>query len=191
VVVHVDAAALADPEQPGQSVLDEGHCSAEHWRRLACDGSRVIMKHDADGRVIEVGARTRTIPPAIRRALEHRDCGCRFPSCASRFTQGHHIQHWANGGPTTLSNLALLCRRHHRSVHEEGYQLERLPDGMLQFRTPNGWVIPEAPALPDVAPDGIEAGADVNAGSLMPNWDGTRFNVGWAIDVMYPRAIGH
>src|SRR5256885_13510783 len=176
VVVHVDGVVLADPEQPGQSVLDEGHCSAEHSRRIACDASRVIMKHDADGQVIEVGARTRTIPPAIRRALEHRDHGCRFPGCASRFTQGHHIQHWASGGATTLSNLASLCRRHHRSVHEGGFQVERLPGGELQFRTPNGWVIPEAPALPDVAGE-LTPDAQVDARTLTPNWDGTRLEL--------------
>src|SRR6266850_2927634 len=106
VVVHVDAPVLADPDQPGQSVLEDGnHSSAENSRRLACDASRVIMTHDAEGRVVEVGARTRTIPPALRRALQHRDRGCRFPGCGSRYTQGHHIKHWANGGPTTLSNL--------------------------------------------------------------------------------------
>ena len=85
---------------------------------------------------MEVGARTRTIPPALRRALQHRDRGCRFPGCHAPFGQGHHIRHWAHGGPTTLSNLALLCRRHHRAVHEEGYQVERQPDGGLTFRHP-------------------------------------------------------
>src|SRR5207245_806578 len=121
VVVHVDAPALADPDQPGQSVLEDGtHVSAETSRRLACDASRVVMRHGLDGRVVEVAARTRTIPPALRRALHHRDRGCRFPGCGLRFGQGHHIRHWAQGGPTTLSNLALLCRRHHRAVDEEG-----------------------------------------------------------------------
>jgi hypothetical protein len=74
VVVHVDAPALADPDQPGQSVLEDGaHVSAETSRRLACDASRVVMQHGRDGRVVEVAARTRTIPPALRRALHHRD----------------------------------------------------------------------------------------------------------------------
>jgi len=100
LVVHIDAAVLADPDQSGQSVLEEGECSAEHSRRIACDASRVLMTHDTDGRVIEVGAHARTIPAAIRQALQYRDGGCRFPGCPSRFTQGHHIQHWANGGPT-------------------------------------------------------------------------------------------
>ena len=114
------------PDQPGQSVLEDGaRVSAETSQRLACDASRVVMRHDADGRVVEVGARTRTIPPALRRALHHRDRGCRFPGCGVPFGQGHHIHHWAQGGPTTLSNLALLCRRHHRAVHEEGYQVDR------------------------------------------------------------------
>src|SRR5882724_113715 len=126
VVVHVDAAVLADREASGQSVLEGGtHVSAETSRRLACDASRVVMQHDPDGRIVEVGARTRTIPPALRRALHHRDRGCRFPGCGLRFGQGHHIRHWARGGPTTLSNLAMLCRRHHRAVHEEGYQVDR------------------------------------------------------------------
>jgi len=190
VVVHVDAPALANPDLPGQSVLDEGHCSAEHSRRIACDASRVLMTHDANGRVIEVGARTRTIPPAIRQALQHRDGGCRFPGCPSRFTQGHHIQHWANGGPTTLSNLASLCRRHHRFVHEGGFQVERLPGGALQFRTPNGWVIPEAPALPDVSGE-LTPDAQVDARTLTPNWDGTRLDLDLVIWALHPRARGH
>src|SRR6266404_4064716 len=112
VVVHVEAGVLADADSPGQSVLEGGmRVSAETSQRLACDTTRVVMRHDADGRVTEVGARTRTIPPALRRALQHRDRGCRFPGCGRSFGQGHHIRHWAHGGPTTLSNLALLCRR--------------------------------------------------------------------------------
>src|SRR5437660_9672561 len=158
VVVHVDAPVLADPDQPGQSLLENGaRVSAETSRRIACDASRVVMRHDAHGRVIEVGARTRTIPPAIRRALHHRDRGCRFPGCGVRFGQGHHIRHWANGGPTTLSNLALLCRRHHRAVHEDGYQLARQPDGELEFRHPDGRLLPEVPPRPEVPDDPVGA----------------------------------
>src|SRR5437764_2565833 len=101
VVVHVDAPVLADADAPGQSVLNDGaYMSAETSQRLACDASRVVMRHDPDGRILEVGARTRTIPPALRRALHHRDHGCRFPGCGLRFVQGHHIRHWAHGGPT-------------------------------------------------------------------------------------------
>jgi hypothetical protein len=149
VVVHVDAAVLADGDQSGQSVLEDGaRVSAETSQRLACDAARVVMSHDAEGRLVEIGARTRTIPPALRRALQHRDGGCRFPGCGVRIGEGHHIRHWAQGGPTTLSNLAVLCRRHHRAVHEERFQIERGLDGALLFRDPHGWAIPNVPELP-------------------------------------------
>ena len=181
VVVHVDAPVLADPEAPGQSVLEGGtHVSAETSRRLACDATRVMMRHDADGRTLEVGARTRTIPPALRRALHHRDRGCRFPGCGVSFGQGHHIRHWAQGGPTTLSNLAMLCRRHHRTVHEEGFQLERQPDGELRFRRPDGRLLPDVPAPPAVPADPVQAirarneavGLQINGQTTRPGWLG-------------------
>ncbi len=197
VVVHVDAQVLADPDQPGQSVLEDGaRVSAETSRRLACDASRVVMRHDEEGRLVEIGARTRTIPPALRRALHHRDRGCRFPGCGVRFGQGHHLRHWAQGGPTTLSNLAMLCRRHHRAVHEEGYQVARGPDGALQFRRPDGRPLPEVPAPAAVPGDPIKAlrachdsqGLRVTARTGCAGWLGERLNVGWAIDVLHPLA---
>jgi 5-methylcytosine-specific restriction endonuclease McrA len=197
VVVHVDAAVLADPGQPGHSVLEDGpRVSAETSRRLACDASRVVMRHDEDGRVTEVGARTRTIPPALRRALLHRDQSCRFPGCHVRFGEGHHVRHWAQGGPTTLSNLALLCRRHHRAVHEEGYGIARAPDGALRFRRPDGRPLPEVPAPPSLPTDPVEAlraehaaqGLQLHARTGLAGWLGERLDVGWAIDVLHPLA---
>jgi hypothetical protein len=197
VVVHVDAPVLADPAEEGNSALEEGiRISAETSRRLACDASRVVMQHGRDGRVVEVAARTRTIPPAMRRALHHRDPGCRFPGCTVRFGQGHHIRHWAEGGATTLSNLALLCRRHHRAVHEEGYQVERLPDGELQFRRPTGMLLPKVPPSPQVPDDPSGAlraqndaqGLQLTPRSLKPRWLGERLDLGWAISVLHPLA---
>jgi 5-methylcytosine-specific restriction endonuclease McrA len=197
VVVHVDATALADPDQPGQSVLEGGtRVSAETSRRLACDASRVVMRHDEDGRTVEVGARTRTIPPALRRALYHRDQNCRFPGCGLPYGQGHHVRHWAQGGPTTLSNLALLCRRHHRAVHEEGYQVDRQPDGALRFRRPDGRPLPEVPLPASVPADPVEAlraqhdaqGLRLHARTACPSWLGERLDLGYAIDVLHPLA---
>ena len=197
VVVHVDAAALADPDQPGQSVLDGGqHVPAETSRRLACDASRVVMRHDDEGRIVEVGARTRTIPPALRRALQHRDHGCRFPGCHGRITQGHHIHHWAQGGPTTLGNLALLCGRHHRAVHEEGYQVERASDGALRFRLPHGRVLDDVPPPAAVPADPVGAlralndaeGLVLDAHTTCARWLGERLDLGWAISVLHPLA---
>jgi hypothetical protein len=197
VVVHVDAPALADPEQPGQSALEDGtHVSAETSRRLACDAGRVVMRHAEDGQILDVGARTRTISPALRRALQHRDRGCRFPGCGGRFTQGHHIQHWAQGGPTTLANLALLCRRHHRSVHEEGYRMAREPDGALTFWRPDGLLLPEVPPPAVVPAQPVTAlraqhdarGLRVDARTTCATEFGARLNLVWAIDVLHPLA---
>ncbi len=183
VVVHVDAPALAEPDQPGQSVLEDGaRVSPETSRRLACDASRVVMRHDDAGRVVEIGARTRTIPPALRRALQHRDRGCRFPGCGVSNGQGHHLHHWAHGGATTLSNLAMLCRRHHRAVHEEGYQVARGPDGALRFQRPDGRPLPEVPPAAAVPGEPIKAlrachdsqGLRVDARTACASWLGER-----------------
>jgi HNH endonuclease len=158
----------------------------------------VVMRHDADGHVVEIGARTRTIPPALRRALQHRDQGCRFPGCGLPFGQGHHVKHWAQGGPTTLSNLAMLCRRHHRAVHEEGFHLDRQPDGALQFRWPDGRPLPGVPSPPAVPADPVHAlraghvaqGLRLHARTACPSWDGERLDVHWAISVLHPLATG-
>jgi hypothetical protein len=154
VVVHVDAEVLADADAPGQSVIEGGaRVSAETSQRIACDAGRVEMRHDADGVVVEVSPRTRTIPTALRRALAFRDTGCRFPGCDLPFGQAHHITHWAQGGPTTLSNLVLLCRRHHRSVHEEGFRVQRRDDGGLEFRWPHGDPLRPVPPPPRLSVD--------------------------------------
>jgi hypothetical protein len=109
VVVHIDTPALAEPDQLGQSVLEGGtRVSAETCRRLACDASRVVMRHDEAGRLLEIGARTRTIPPALRRALHHRDQGCRFPGCGIRFGQGHHTPLGAWGPDNAVQPRATL-----------------------------------------------------------------------------------
>jgi hypothetical protein len=92
-----------------------------------------------------VGRRTRTIPPALRRALEVRDGGCRYPGCASRFTDAHHIEHWADGGQTRLENLLLLCRRRHRAVHEGRARVCRGADDSVAFLQPDGRVLHDAP----------------------------------------------
>src|SRR5262249_15536133 len=195
VAIHVDAPVLADGDAPGQSVLENGaRVSAETSQRLACDAMRVIMRHDMDGRITEVGARTRTIPPALHRALQYRDKGCRFPGCSGRFTEGHHIRHWAHGGPTTLSNLTMLCRRHHRAVHEESYQVERQADGELVFRRPDGQSLPDIPPppiVPAVPCDALRAqhdALDIHSRTSMPGWLGERLDVRYAINVLHPLA---
>jgi hypothetical protein len=146
VVVHVETPDQDNADQVPDSKLEDGtHVSAETSERLSCDASRTVMRHDADGRIVEVSARTRTVPPAMRRALLHRDHSCRFPGCALRFVQAHHIRHWAHGGPTTLANLVLLCRYHHRALHEDGYRITREENGTLIFLRPDGRPLLESP----------------------------------------------
>ncbi|MCY4599801.1 MAG: DUF222 domain-containing protein [Acidobacteria bacterium] len=97
----------------GQTVLDEAggiHVSADAARRLACDAAMVEMRHGPAGEILDVGRRTRTISPALRRALAARDGQCRFPGCRNRRCDAHHVRHWADGGATALDNLVLLCR---------------------------------------------------------------------------------
>jgi Domain of unknown function (DUF222)/HNH endonuclease len=139
VVVHADAAALAGDEPGGRCELDDGSPLAiETARRLACDASLVQML-ERDGQPLRIGRKTRTIPPALRRALNSRDRGCRFPGCGSRrFLDAHHIEHWADGGSTDLDNLVHLCGYHHRLLHEGGYRITRTPGGGIAFHRRDG-----------------------------------------------------
>jgi hypothetical protein len=102
-----------------------GPVVAETVRRVACDASVSRVVVGGAGEPLDVGRASRTIPSALRRALVVRDGGCRFPGCdrPPEWTDGHHLQHWADGGETKLENLVLLCRRHHRVVHEGRWRL--------------------------------------------------------------------
>ncbi len=162
VLVHVDAETLATNE-PGARVTGPGACaiadgpgiSPETVRRLSCDASLVSIA-ERNGVPLGVGRRTRSIPPSVRRALLARDGRCQFPGCERhRFVDAHHIHHWAHGGETSLDNLVLLCRHHHRLVHEGGFSvragLHAGPDGWRPiFRRPDGVPIPSSPAPPPV-----------------------------------------
>jgi hypothetical protein len=181
VVVHVDAEALPAGSERGGSALEDGqHVAAETSRRLACDAAKVVMTHARDGTVLDVGRRTRTVPPALRRALAHRDQGCRFPGCGLRLCDAHHVEHWADGGETKLENMIQLCRAHHRAVHEEGFTVELLAGGEARFRRPGGRVIEEAPALPRVAGDAVgglvrrlaRRSIEVDPAASLPAWEG-------------------
>lgn len=149
VLVHVDVATLSGADESGRCELDDGApLAAETARRLACDAS-IVRLLERDGRPLSVGRKTRSIPPALRRALTSRDRGCRFPGCGSRrFVEAHHIEHWARGGGTDLGNLVHLCGKHHRLLHEGGYRIERRTGGDLAFHRPDGRRIPDCPRPP-------------------------------------------
>ena len=202
VVVHVDEDVLENDAGVGQSALEDAdglRVSAETSRRLACDAATVVMRHGRDGRVLDVGRKTRTVSPAIRRALLARDRQCRFPGCHTRHCDAHHVRHWAAGGATTLDNLVLLCRRHHRAVHAEGFKLTRRHDGDVRVVRPDGRPLPDAPSAPrwagePLAPALSRLAADgitIDAHTATPHWHGERLDDGWAIDVLWRPRTGN
>ena len=154
VLLHVDSDTLAEEGSGlGRSELEDGtRVSAETSRRLACDASVVPIRHGNGANYLDVGRKTRTVSPALRRALEVRDRGCRFPGCGLRFTDAHHVKHWADGGETCLGNLVLLCSYHHRLVHEEKWHVQWWGEGRPAFIDPRGQKYfdarPRPPALP-------------------------------------------
>jgi hypothetical protein len=154
LLVHVDANALSG---------DSGHCELENGpaidpetaRRLGCDGQlQALIKRGK--RTLYRGRNTRAISAALSIALRERDGGCRFPGCTNRrFTDAHHIIPWALGGRTDLDNLVLLCRRHHRLIHEGGHSLTGDANEGLVFRNPHGEVLHEAPMPPPGSPTAV------------------------------------
>ena len=155
VTVHVEESALRGGA--GRSGLP-----IETVRRIACDSDLVVLVEDHKGDPLSVGRKTRTVPAAINRALWARDKGCRFPGCGrTRFVDAHHIEHWANGGETSLQNLMLLCSRHHALVHEGGFTIEKDYADRWFFRRPDGRAVPACGYRPeDTADDGIEAASE-------------------------------
>ncbi len=185
----------------GQSALDEAggiRVSAETARRLACDAAKVTLHHGPGGQILSVGRRTRTLSPALRRALAARDRHCRFPGCTATRCDGHHIRHWAHGGATALDNLVLLCRRHHRAVHEEGFGVTLGDDGEAHFVRPDGQPLPEAPASPTVTGAPLakvtarlgRAGIRLGPHTATPAGRGERLDVDWAVSVLWRRRGG-
>ncbi len=166
--------------------------SAETARRIACNAGKVRMTH-RNGEILSVGRKTRTIPPPVRRALKFRDRGCRFPGCTSRHCDAHHIRHWADGSETKLSNLVLLCRRHHRLLHEGGFEVRMGADGAVQFFHPRGRPLHESPAPPPVGPypcddllrDLEDAGILVTGNESMPAWDGTPMDLRYVMECLW------
>ena len=123
IIITAPHAGLHGSAEPADLAMmaDGDVIAASTSRRFCCDAGVVVAHVDALGVALSVGRKTRTIPATIKRALLLRDRTCRFPGCPhSRYVDGHHIKHWANGGETTLANLMLLCSAHHTLLHEGG-----------------------------------------------------------------------
>ena len=179
--------------------------SAETCRRLACDapvlevrdaGSCSHAGHEGHGYELNgkgcgredkgcklhLGRSRRRAGAPLERAVRVRDQGvCQFPGCESRgFLHLHHVEHWADGGPTELENLTLLCSRCHRAVHEGGFTVEKVDSGALCFYSPAGVLLqrqPEPVLLEDRPVEALVAEHEalalpITAEAGRPGWDG-------------------
>jgi hypothetical protein len=203
VIVHVDAGPAedvsAETSEQRRCTLESDAChfplAATVARRLACDATLVTVVEDSAGAVLNVGRRTRTIPPAIRRALTLRDSGCRFPGCCeTRFVDAHHIHHWCDGGETSLDNLVLLCRHHHGLLHQERFAIVQGVEG-FEFVRADGRRLPRAlaPQFADAAEQygdlAIEAeddalGLRIDARTAVTRWLGESMDYGFAVSAL-------
>jgi len=137
LIMHVQAGSLNKRENKRENQGDNLGANLDgRWlipnaaRRMACDAGLLVVEEDEVGNVLNIGRRSRIIPPAMSRALAIRDGSCQFPGCCeTRYVEGHHIKHWADGGDTKLDNLVTLCRYHHRELHKGSFFLSVNPAG--------------------------------------------------------------
>jgi hypothetical protein len=189
VVVHVSGETLSAGGGDRCEIEDGPAIATETARRLTCDASVIAIVENEKGEPLSVGRKTRSIPPAIQRALNSRDKGCRFPGCThKKYTDAHHIKHWARGGETKMSNLVTLCRFHHRKVHEGQVVVQVLDDGAIRFVQPNGesfeshtHITGDWRQLPAVHE---RAGIQIDAGTAAPYLHSGSMDYGIAIDYL-------
>jgi len=204
LMLHVDINTLREQSASGKLANQHCHLDNQHWispntaRRLSCDASLVTVLEDEQGKVLNIGRRTRTVPAAIGRALALRDQGCRFPGCCeSRYVDHHHIRHWADGGETSLKNLITLCRYHHRQLHAGSFTISvsnSSADTAFVFTTPSGRAIEHStyPQFDSVsaetALDSLQQNApDVDERTCITRWRGEQCDYGMAIDALLRR----
>jgi len=191
--IHTDVGTLKSDgpkdSNSAESELDGHGCvSAETSRRMACDSAVVNWHETPDSEALNIGRKSRSIPPATRRALQRRDGGCRFPGCSChRFVDAHHIRHWADGGETNMDNLVLLCRRHHRLVHEGGFGVCRNRAGAIDFSYPDGRVMATGPDsrfrgnVVSIRTSNRNHGLDITPETLPPLWLGEQMDDSLAV----------
>ncbi len=197
IVVHVDAETLRTSTAGRCEIEEATSLPAETVRRLACDCSVVAVIENERGEPLNVGRKTRSIPPALRRALNARDRGCRFPGCThTRYVDAHHVRHWAHGGETKASNLVTLCRFHHRKVHEGGVTVQVLDDGAFRFVRPDGTGF-DSVATGSTTSLGdwtqlprrhCEEGVAIDRSTAVTGWRGERMDYGIAVEALLARS---
>jgi hypothetical protein len=195
VIVHVDLDVLTRDARGQVRITDGPALAPETTRRLGCDSSLVPIIERA-GEVLSVGRKTRAIPPALRRAVEARDGCCRFPGCEhQRFLDAHHIIHWAHGGRTDKSNLILLCRHHHRLVHEGMVRVSGSADERVRFQLRDGTQLHSSPPAPTGLLEELqrlnrEGGHAVDEDTCLTGI-GERMDRHWVVSVIADELHGH
>ena len=193
IVVHVDAMTLKEGRD-GRCELENGPTlPVEAARRLSCDASLVPIVENEKGEPLSVGRKTRIIPPAMRRALNSRDEGCRFPGCTfHKYVDAHHVEHWADGGETKLSNLITLCRAHHRMVHKGEIVIKELANGGWEFLNAEGrsYHNQPRPTLAQCDWDEIHSvneknGVYIDSDTAVTRWRGERMDYDMALCCLF------
>ena len=179
VMVHADAELTQGHLHDGPPV------GKDTLRRLGCDAPACVLLRNGTER-LDLGRTTRQPSRAQRRALMARDGGCRFPGCVERrYVDAHHVWHWADGGPTALDNLVLLCWRHHHAVHEGGYTMA-MTSGAVTVWRPDGTLLESealiAPQGPGIVEQHEAAGLDITGETIANEWDGTHPIYPWAVE---------
>jgi hypothetical protein len=177
VVVHVDEAALRGGAGRSDAPL-------ETVKRLACDASVVVVTEDERGTPLTVSRKQRIVSTPIRRAIWARDRHCTFPGCQrTRLLEAHHVQHWAEGGETSVDNLTLLCRFHHELLHEGRFGIRRDYRGERYFVRADGRAIPRCGYRADDYTD------EVGEPSVEGSHDGDTERENPSMEVCEPRGV--
>jgi hypothetical protein len=148
---------------------------------------------------ISVGRKTRVIAPAMRRALNSRDEGCRFPGCTfHKYVDAHHVRHWADGGETKLSNLITLCRAHHRMVHKGEIVIKELASGSWEFLNSEGRPYhnqprkdPEIFDWAEIHSVNEENGIYIDAQTAVTRWRGEKMDYDMALCCLFQQRDLH
>jgi hypothetical protein len=207
IMLHVDINTLREHNRAIDPAHQHCHMDGRHWisprtaKRLSCDASVVTVLEDEQGRVLNIGRRARTVPATISRALALRDTTCRFPGCCeSKYVDAHHIQHWADGGETSLDNLVTLCRYHHRQLHQGSFSIRvEKTEGAPQliFSTPAGRKLESSlfPQFPYVSAETCAVALEqmapgVDARTCVTKWRGEDCDYGMAVEGLLGRDEG-
>ena len=191
VHVHTDMETLRADGPNGQAELEDGgNICAETTRRVSCDAGLVHWLDNSEGEPLSMGRKPAPFHPRYA-APCRRDGGCRFPGCTNmHFVDAHHIQHWADGGETAMENLVLLCRHHHRLVHEGGFGIAKPAHDVFEFSNPAGEVILTGPARNSrgnawsLFEQHSESGIHITPKTAQSQWLGEKMDDDMAIQVM-------